>query len=399
MKKIINMFVLLLIASLLTISAMAEDKIDLLKKQIASLETQRARLESEKRVLENQYDILTHKTDKLKLQKDKGLGIIGEYKLSQNLKKAKSLSEKIEFLDSDINDLNNQIKSKKLQLEKEYDNQINILIQKADRTTNVDEKRLILSKIKEYQSARDQLKKPIKQEKDSIDVTSIEIREYDSPKDIREKADLISDLAKKTDAKISAIDSRIISLKNELKTRQKLNEFANEISFFSERVARDEIVSKSTSQTTTTDDKKSKDGTDNSNTNIEETPLTTDSVTKSFSGEPKTTEKTQNPTTTHITNTPTPTSTKRVMKANGVSAEVSDISQSSIENELKSLEKQRQNLKKTSESLHEKARSFRQKADELEKSGSKTGENQGTKVKKQDQKDRTQSDDKSQKRR
>lgn len=399
MKKSTNMFILLLIVSLFTISAIAEEKIDLLKDQITSLETLKARLESEKQILVNQGEELSYKIEELKLQSYKGLGIIGRYKLSQNLKKAQSLSEKIELLDRNINDLSNQIKIKKIQLEREYDSRINILIQKADITNSVDEKRQILNKIKEYQSARDQLKKPTKQEKDNIDITGIEIKEHDSPRDIREKADLISDLAKKTDAKISAIDSRIISLKNELKTRQKLNEFANEISFFSERVARDEIVSKSTSQTTTADNKKAKDVPDTSNANTEGTPLTADTFTRSFSGEPKTTEKIETQTIETKTTTPTSLSTKKVMKTNGFSAEVGEVSQSSIENELKNLEKQKQNLKKTSESLHEKAKYFRQKADELEKSGSKTGESQGTKAKKQDQKGKTQSDEKSQKRR
>ncbi|MGB9595132.1 MAG: hypothetical protein ACPL7B_02525 [Candidatus Poribacteria bacterium] len=398
MKKTIYIFVVLLITSLFTISVIAEEKINLLKNQIISLETQKAKLELEKQTLVNHSEELSYRIEELKSQSDKGIGIIGRYKLSQNLKKAQSLSEKIELLDRNINDLNNQISDKKLQLEREYENQINILIQRADIVNNIDEKRLILNKIKEYQSARDQLRNPAKQEKDRIDITSIEIKEYDSPKDIREKADLISDLAKKTDARISAIDLRIISLKNELKTRQKLNEFANEISFFGERVARDEIVSKSTSQTTVTDDKKVKEVTE-SNTNTDENILTTDTVTRSLPTEPKTTEKVQNPTTSTGTTTPTLPSTKKVMKTNGVSAGVAEISPSSIENELKALEKQKQDLKKTSESLHEKAKSFRQKADELEKSGNKTGETRGTKAKKQDQKDKTQSDDKSQRKR
>ena len=396
MKKTINIFIFLLIASF-AISVTAEEKINLLKNQITSLETQKTKLESDRQALVIQGEELSYKIEELKSQSDKGIGIIGRYKLSQNLKKAHSLSEKIELLDRDITNLNNQIRDKELLLEKEYDNQINILIQKAESVSNIDEKKLILDRIKEYQSARDQLRKPSKQEKDRIDVTSIEIKEYDSPKDIREKADLINDLAKKTDAKISAIDSRIISLKNELKTRQKLDEFAYEISFFSERVARDEIVSKSASQTTA-DDKKDKETTD-SNTNPDESALTTDVVTRSFSGEPKTNEKTPTPTTTTEASKPTSLSTKKVMKTNGVSKEIADISQSNIENELKTLEKQKQELKKESESLHGKAKLFRQKADELEKSGNKTSGTQGTKAKKQDQKDKTQSDDKSQKKR
>ncbi|MEK7398421.1 MAG: hypothetical protein AAB116_15925 [Candidatus Poribacteria bacterium] len=391
MKKFINVFILLLIGFLLSgISATAEDKITLLKSQISSLEAQRSRLEGEKQVFVNQVDKLSYKIEGLKSQSDSGIGVIGKYKLSQNLRKAQSLSEKIQLLDRNTSDLNNQIKDKQSQLEKEYENQINTLIQRLNGISNVDEKKIILSKIKEYQFARDQLKNSNKQSLERIDTAGIEIKGYDSPEDIREKADLINDLANKTNTKISMLDSRIVSLKNEIKTRKKMSEFADEISFFGERVARDEVASK----IATTDNSKKKETTDKgADTNNE----VLDANTKTLIVDPKTTDRTQNPTTDTTPLTASPT--KKVMKSNGVSAGITQIPQNSVERELMALEKQRQELKKESTILSEKANSFRKKADELGKSGSKTGETQNTKAKKQSSNAKTRNEDRSQKKR
>jgi hypothetical protein len=349
------------------ISATAEDKITLLKSQISSLEAQRSRLESEKQVFVNQVDKLSYKIEGLKSQSDSGIGVIGKYKLTQNLRKAQSLSEKIQLLDRNISDLNNQIKDKQSQLEKEYENQINSLIQKLNGISNVDEKKIILSKIKEYQFARDQLKNSNKESLERIDIAGIEIKGYDSPKDIREKADLINDLANKTNTKISILDTRIVGLKNEIKTRKKMGEFADEISFFGDRVARDEVASKIAT-------------TDNSNKK-EDVKIKT----------------IQNPITVATPLTASPT--KKVIKSNDISAEITQVPQNSIERELMALEKHRQELKKESTILSEKANSFRKKADELGKSGSKTGETQNTKTKKQSSNAKTQNEDKSQKKR
>jgi len=205
----------------------------------------------------------------------------------------------------------------------------------------------------------------------------IEIKNYDSPKEIREKADLINDLVNKTSTRISILDSRVIKLKDELKTRKKLNEFADEISFFNERVARGEIASKSATGVLGATDKDSAGKTTDSPT----TETTT--VTRSF-----TDNKSSEQPDSALPSTPAtqPALSVKVMKSNGVSVDLSEIPQNRIEGELKTLEKQKQELKKELAILNEKASTFRKKADELEKSR-KTGETQGAKPKKQSPED------------
>ncbi|MDQ1327054.1 MAG: hypothetical protein QG641_334 [Candidatus Poribacteria bacterium] len=374
MRKFLISYIIISL-SLVCISAIsAEDKIVTLKDQISALEKQKSQLDTERQSFVNKGEELSYKIEEQKAQSNSGLGIIGKYRLSQNLRKAQTLSQNIQILDKKIYELETRIKEKKILLNKEYESQINSLVQKLNTVSKAEERKPLLAKIKEYQSAREQMNKGGQQKQGRIDIASIEIKDYDSPKEIKEKADLINDVANKTNTRISMLDTRISKLKDELKTRKKLGEFADEISFFSERVARDEVVSKSGSTLAT--------GKDTNNAN---TPTTTEAttLTKSVTDD-KSAERAK-------TDTPPPqvqtvTSIKKVMKSNSVSADISELPQNSIAEELKALEKQKQELKKELATLNEKASTFRKKADELEKSG-KTGETQGAKPKKQSPKD------------
>jgi len=404
MKKLVITYIFIVL-SMLYISVdsiSAEDKITLLRNQIFAMEKQKSQLETEKQPFVNQGEELSYKIEELKAQSGSGLGIIGRYKLSQNLRKAQNLSNKIQSIDKKIYDLDNQIKEKKVLLDKEYEYQINSLVKMLNGSSNVDEKvtekqesskeasssvpqfgysisnigdrKAILAKIKEYQTARDQLEVTKSLNLERLYITdSIEIKNYDSPKEIREKADLINDLVNKTSTRISILDSRIIKLKGELKTRKKLDEFADEISFFNERVARGEIASKSATGVLGATDK------DNAGKKTDSPTTETTTVTRSF-----TDNKSSEQPDSALPSTPAtqPALSVKVMKSNGVPVDLSEIPQNRIEGELKTLEKQKQELKKELAVLNEKASTFRKKADELEKSG-KTGETQSARPRKQ----------------
>ncbi|HGJ67160.1 TPA: hypothetical protein ENS27_17505 [bacterium] len=367
MKKAIILQILIALVFASAQLSFAEDKIITLKGQLSSLEIRKSQLESEKFSLVNEGDNLSYKIEDLKRQSESGLGIIGRFRLSQNLRKAQNLSEKIQNIDREIYSLNNQIEQVKSILTNEYETQINLLIQKAGKTNNVNEKKALLGKISEYQSSRNLLKRSEKQKSEPINIAKIDISEHDSPKEIREKADLIIDIANKTNARISSIDLRINKLRDELRTRKKLDEFADEISFFGERVAKGQVVSKATGDQLKEDveiDAKTKSDNPIILTRQPETLDTSDDKTI------KTSE----------------TSIKSVMKSNSLSAEYTEVPQSKLVEELKNLEKQKQELKKELTSLTNKADSFRKKADELEKTGKKAVETQNTSDKKQDSK-------------
>jgi chromosome segregation ATPase len=344
----------------------AEGKISGLQKQISVLEKQKAQLEAEKRTLVVQGDELSHKIEALKIQARSGLGIIGRYKLSRNLRKAQALSEKLQSLEKRTHKTETELKDKKSELEREYEHQIAVLLDKLSGTSQTEERREILEKVKEYQSAKEQLTKPAEEEEpEHLDITKIEIEEYDGPQEIREKADLISDFANKLNSTIDMLDTRIEKLQEELKTRRKLGEFAEEISFFGERISKEEVAADS-----------GKEPVEGSVEKPDEEPVTLESGKSARDANTVTPPTTETPVTT-ATQPPAATSSTMVMERNGVSADFVGTSLNQIEKEIELLEKRRQDLKKELSTLSEKANSFHRKADEIEKSEIKTGGKKG----------------------
>ncbi len=386
MKKVIILQILIALFFVIAGSAYPEDKITILNDELSSLDKQKQQLESEKLVLVNEGDELSFKIEELKRHSDSGLGIIGRFKLSHNLRKAQRLSEDTQNLDRKILTIKKQINDKKALLVKEYELQINSFIQKLSSINNMQEKKAFLEKIREYQSSASQLRESEKQELETIDITKLDIKEHDSPKEIREKSDLIIDVANKTNARISIIESRIVNLKDELKTREKLDEFADEISFFGERVAKGEVVSKS--------DKEPIVATSKTETNTGNT-FSDDKKSDTETAEPII--RTGNPTTLDdpdsITTEPLQTgelSVRSVIKSKTLSAELSRMPQSRLEEELVNLEKQRQDLKNRLMTLTDKANSFRKRAEQLEKTGTKNVETKNVNPRKQDAKSKQQ---------
>gem|GEM_PF-1732726 len=338
----------------------ADDSITALQEQISVLEEQKGQLEAEKKTLTTEGDELSSKIEALKIQAKSGLGIIGRYKLSRNLRKAQALSEKIQNLEKEIRKTESELKGKRSELEREYEHQITVLLGKLSGISPVEERRKIVEKVKEYQTAKEQLAEPEAEELERPDIAEIEIEEYDGPQEIREKADLINDFANKVNSGIEMLNARIEKLKEELKTRKRLGEFAEEISFFGERISKEETAGDSGKESI----EKSVEEPDEGRVAVETGTFTRglDTVT------PPTTEP---PVTTATQPATAPGS--MVVERNGVSADFVGISLNQIEKEIKLLEKRRQDLEKELSTLSEKANSFHRKADEIEKSETKTG--------------------------
>jgi len=355
----------------------AEDMITTLQKQISALEEQKGQLEAEKQTLIAEGDELSLKIEALKIQAKGGLGIIGRYRLSRNLRKAQALSEKIQNLEKEIQKAENDLRDKTDDLEREYEHQIAALLEKLNGISQAEERGDILEKVREYQAAKEHLARSKEvRELEPLDITKIEIKEYDGPREIREKADLINDYAGKLSDGIKMLNDRVRKLKEELKTRSRLGEFAEEISFFGERIAKEEIVSDSGKEPIETPTEKSDEG----NVPVETSTFTRDTDTATpITTEPPAITATEPPATTSTeppvtTVTQPPTSGGMLIERNGVSADFVGTPLNQIEAEIKLLEKRRQDLEKELSMLSEKASSFYKKADEIEKSEIETGE-------------------------
>jgi chromosome segregation ATPase len=239
---VVKTFIFLSLLCLCANAWPAESRIPELKGQLSALEGQKTEFEAEREKLIAEGNELSLKIEALKIQSRGGLGIIGRYRLSRSLRKAQALAEKIQALEKNINELENRLKDKRSELGEEYKNQIAILLGKLDAASEAEEKREILEKLEEYQAAKEQLAKPEKRELGYLDLSKIEIREDDGPQEIREKADLINDSASKLNRGIEMLDVQMKRLQEEVETRKKLGEFAEEISFFGERISREQIA-------------------------------------------------------------------------------------------------------------------------------------------------------------
>lgn len=360
MKKNICSLCLFFLIYFSLMSWAMEDNIEMLKSQILALEKQKAQLESTKAGFIDQGDELLNKIEELKLQSQSGLGIIGRYKLSQNLKKAQKLSSQIQEIEKNINNIENEINIKKTSLENEYALKITSLLQRLDVTEKAEARKIILEQIKAYQLAKDQLSKlKIDKQNKSLEYKGIEISENDGPQEIREKADLLSDIASKTNRKIKILDTRISKLKDELNTRKKLGEFTEEISFINDRFPRSQVVAAKSVKSDTSKPEDLEENQENIQTFV------TDNQPKIRSSKPET----DVPATT---DTQTSESIKNIIKSNGTSADFSQKPLNRIEEEIKALEKQKQELRSELSTLNEKVNYFRKKADEIEKSESKS---------------------------
>lgn len=364
MKKsitFINGLTLLLLLCLCANSLAAEDRITALGKHISALEEQKGKLETEEQKLIDEGDELSYKIESLKIHARGGLGIIGKYRLSRKLRKAQSLSGKLQNFEKRIHEIDGELKGKKAELEKEYENEIAILLENLSRISGAEEKGKILKKVKEYQTAKEQLARQEKKELKPLDIAKIEIEEYDGPEEIREKADLINDFTSKLDDRIEMLNDTIRKLGDELRTRKRLGEFAEEISFFGERISKEEVAGLP-------------DG--DSDGRLADEPaegravLETGAITESADASQPIMTTDQPPTETIRT----PASSSRiVVEKNGVSANFVGISLEQIGEKIKLLEKRKQELRKKLTALVEKAGSFHKKADEIEKSEAKKG--------------------------
>jgi chromosome segregation ATPase len=371
LKIVANFLAVLLLMCLCVNSWAEEDRISILQKEISTLEDQKGRLEAKKQKLMDEGDKLSREIEELKMQSRGGLGIIGRYKLTRKLRKAQALSEKIQIFERDIYDVESGIDSKEKSLEREYERQIDILLKKLNETSQTEESREILERLRQYQSAKEQLAKQDEEEPaEYLDVSKIEIEEFDGPQEIREKADLLNDVAGRMGNGVETLSARIERLKGELETRKKLGEFAEEISFFGERVSKEEIVAAAKEESAESVDEKPDDvpatleaGESEKDANVVDTAI-------SMPRQPITQPPTEEITEVTEVEASEP-SGKMVLERNGVSADFTGTSLEQMGKIIELMEKQKKELEKELAAVSQKARLFYKKADEIEKSETK----------------------------
>lgn len=330
---------------------LSEDRLSMLESKMSTLLSQQKSLEDRGKELKDELDQLSSEIEVLKLQSRSGLGIIGRYKLSRSLKKAQSLSEELQEIEKQRSSLGMEINNIRDILVKEYQDRINSITKKIESTTDPKEREKLLQQAISLNEAKDKTLRHPGHLMQKIEIPQIELSEYDSPNEVREKADLLNDVANKLKERIKLLDTKITELKNEFRIRRKLNQFADELLLFDDRVSREQVV---------TNIKVKKE--------VEKPPVTekpeittlTDNI-RSFTEAKPEVEKQEE----------IKSSTKDIIKGNRTSISLYEAPIDDIEEVIALLEKQKEILKSELSTVSEKELVFRKKANELEK-GSRT---------------------------
>ena len=202
--------------------------------EIERLEKKQGHLEFEKEKLVSESNELADRIEKLKKEAEKGIGVIGEYKLKKELRRSQELAQRLEALEAEIEAAQIASAEKKKGLNSLYQAEISLLLQKLNKSSP-EETKLLLERVGELRAAKESLELTEERVKmEDLKVEEIDIEQEDDPEKLREKADLVSDFVDKLQGRLCLIDQKIKGLKREKKNEEKIREFVRELSLFDE---------------------------------------------------------------------------------------------------------------------------------------------------------------------
>ena len=114
-------------------------------------------------------------------------------------------------------------------LKQKYSMAITGLVTELEKKSKEKKKKKLLKYLLKYIGALESIKEPIQFQMPEI---NLEVQKNDSPDDILQKADFLSDQTSLLKAKMFQIDENIRQLKTEKKLRNKIRKFTDEINFF-----------------------------------------------------------------------------------------------------------------------------------------------------------------------
>lgn len=217
-----------------------------LEAQIADLRRQQVSLQGEREALLQQAQQLAAHIDALR-QEDKG-GLGGsERRLTRKLQESVELSQRIDALSRRIDELTAQIAGMTRELKEFYEQRVAELVRQIDLAAE-DQKEGLTRQALMYLAAKLKLEGSVVFVPDVKLTAQIEATPQDGPEEIRQKADLVSDVADKLTAQLALVDVRLRDLGQQQRMRRKMREFAEEITFFDEDIAMGRTVRPSEAQ-------------------------------------------------------------------------------------------------------------------------------------------------------
>ncbi|MGA1867824.1 MAG: hypothetical protein ACMUJM_04675 [bacterium] len=174
--------------------------------------------QSEKNTFLKKRDTLSKKILREK-RKSEGMST---RKLDSLLRESQHVVVSLETLSAQIKEYENQLRQK-------YSAAITALVSRLEKEHEERTKKMLVKQLIKYIGAYEELMEPI-----SVDIPEIdlEIHEYDTQRQISEKADFLSDQTALLKAKMFQIDTHVTKLEKERVLRSKVKKFADEIDFF-----------------------------------------------------------------------------------------------------------------------------------------------------------------------
>ena len=350
MKSVLKISLFLLAA--LPLENLRAAGIESLQAELARLELRRDSCLQRQDSLERLVRFQAQEVTKLKQGLDAGeLSPVDKYRLETSLRTSQVLADSLDALSLTISDLESGI----AELNRTGDNlcaaaadSLSLLL---DKTRSVEEVRDILRKIGEYRLLRASFASEARGVYQArtralgVKATALEIEAGDSPEDIREKADFLSDMEDKWERHLALINTRIERLEDERSIRQRIGEFTQEISLFDHGAASSRAQVKSSGTGPQEDDR---------------TPLGVEDYPPEGTTPPSVSEATEIPVAKDL-------ELYDLEKSLALSEAIESLSYIDLEDLLKVLQSRQDSLKTDLDSLRAWGRRLREEAEEIER--------------------------------
>jgi len=261
-------------------------------------------------------------------------------KLESMLRKSQRLVYRLESTSKQITEIESQLKQK-------YSIAIATIVRQLEenhrrgRLLKQKKKKSLLKQLFKYMRGVERLKEPIKFE---IPKVNLEIQEDDTPLEIREKADFLSDQTALLKAKMFQLNAQVATLEREKSLRDKVRGFADEINFFDDVLFVEEKKIQQVNETEETDEVEEPKGW------FKEPSIDDIEIDR----QPEGTE-------------PKEPQTSTIFQKEASNPPISDfvLSSGSIDEQIRLLKQQKMRLKNQIQQLSQKTQSFYKRASEL----------------------------------
>lgn len=216
-------------------------EIPALKAQVSRMEAMRDSLSARRTALEVAAAELSARIDTLKAGSRESTA---SGALQEALRRALTLADRLEEVDRGMASARRGLAASIERLRAAYDGQIAALIGRLGEAPDA----ALFQKLRALQEARESLQWEVRAERRSMEETLPVIREDDGPDGIRQKADVVADMATRTAAEAQGMARRLRRLEEERRLRRQVFSFAQELSLFDEALPEGRVVSAGSAQ-------------------------------------------------------------------------------------------------------------------------------------------------------